>query len=64
MTLAMLQALIPLGLRAVEEALIAEVTALAGPRYAHDDEHAGLARLGSSAARSILSIRKSEKTIN
>ena len=30
--LAMMQALIPLGLRAVEEALVAEVTALAGPR--------------------------------
>ena len=31
-TLAMIQALIPLGLRAVEEALLAEVEALAGPR--------------------------------
>jgi len=31
-TLAMIQALIPLGLRAVEEALQAEVTALAGSR--------------------------------
>ena len=30
--IAMIQALIPLGLRAVEEALQAEVTALAGPR--------------------------------
>lgn len=33
----MIQALIPLGLRAAEEALQAEVTALAGPRYARDD---------------------------
>ncbi len=32
-TLAMIQALIPLGLKAVEEALVREVTALAGPRY-------------------------------
>ena len=36
-TLAMIQALIPLGLRAVGEALQAEVAALAGARYAHDD---------------------------
>jgi hypothetical protein len=35
--LAMIQALIPLGLKAVEEALVAEVTALAGPRYARGD---------------------------
>jgi hypothetical protein len=32
--LALIRALIPLGLRAVEDALVAEVTALAGPRYA------------------------------
>lgn len=37
-TLAMIHALIPLGLRAVEDALLAEVQALAGPRYARDDE--------------------------
>jgi transposase-like protein len=35
--LAMIQELIPLGLKAVEEALTQEVTALAGPRYARDD---------------------------
>ena len=35
MALSMIQALIPLGLRAVEEALQQEVTALAGARYAH-----------------------------
>ena len=34
MALSMIQALIPLGLRAVEAALQAEVTALAGARYA------------------------------
>ena len=36
--LAMIRALIPLGLRAVEDALLAEVTTLAGPRYARDDD--------------------------
>jgi putative transposase len=39
-TLAMIQALIPLGLRAVEEALQAEVAALAGARYARDGSDA------------------------
>lgn len=34
--LSMIQALIPLGLKAVEEALQRDVTALAGARYAHD----------------------------
>jgi hypothetical protein len=36
-TLAMIHALIPLGLRAVEDALLAEIQTLAGPRYARDD---------------------------
>ncbi len=36
-TLAMIQALIPLGLRGVEEALQKEVTALAGVRYERED---------------------------
>lgn len=44
--LAMIQALIPLGLKAVEEALIAEVTALAGPRYARHDDHPNVVRWG------------------
>lgn len=38
-TLAMIQTLIPLGLKAVEEALLQEVTQLAGPRYARNDAH-------------------------
>lgn len=42
----MIQALIPLGLRAVGEALVAEVAALAGPRYARDDAHPDIARWG------------------
>ena len=44
--LAMIQALIPLGLKAVEEALVAEVTALAGPRYARHDDHPNVVRWG------------------
>ena len=43
-TLAMMQALIPLGLRAVDEALQQEVTALAGVRYAHQDGAPGIVR--------------------
>ena len=45
-SLSMIQALIPLGLRAVEEKLQAEVTALAGARYAHEDSHPGVVRWG------------------
>ena len=44
--LAMIQALIPLGLKAVEDALVAEVTALAGPRYARHDDHPHVVRWG------------------
>jgi transposase-like protein len=46
-TLAMIQALIPLGLRAVEDALLAEVQALAGPRYARDDARPEVVRWGA-----------------
>jgi transposase-like protein len=45
--LAMIQALIPLGLKAVEDALRQEVLALAGVRYAHDDATPQMARWGS-----------------
>ena len=45
--LAMIRALIPLGLRAVEEALLVEVTALAGPRYARDDARPEVVRWGA-----------------
>jgi len=44
-TLAMIQALIPLGLKAVEDALVREVTALAGPRYERTDAHPEVVRL-------------------
>ncbi len=62
-TLAMIQALIPLGLRAVEEALVAEVTALAGVRYARDEEHAGLARWGSQRGSIYLADQKLPVTV-
>ena len=45
--LAMIRALIPLGLKAVEEALVAEVTALAGPRYARHDARPEVVRWGA-----------------
>ncbi|MBS1985342.1 MAG: hypothetical protein JST16_14345, partial [Bdellovibrionales bacterium] len=48
-TVAMIQALIPLGLRAVEDALAHEVRALAGRRYARDDAHPGIVRWGQQA---------------
>lgn len=44
---AVIQALIPLGLKAVEEALVTEVTALAGPRHARDDGHPAVVRWGA-----------------
>jgi hypothetical protein len=46
-TLALIQALIPLGLRAVEEAPQQEVVALAGARSARDGGAPGLARWGT-----------------
>ena len=46
-SVSMIQALIPLGLRAVEEALLAEVRTLAGPRYARSDEHPDVVRWGA-----------------
>jgi len=46
LSLALIQALILLGLRAVEEALQADVTTLAGARYAHGDGQPGHVRWG------------------
>ena len=57
-TLAMIQALIPLGLRAVEEALQAEVAALAGARYAHGDGRPGVVRWGRQAGSIYLADQK------
>ena len=56
--LAMIQALIPLGLKAVEDALAQEVTALAGVRYAHDDAQPHLARWGSQPGSIFLADQK------
>ena len=56
--LAMIQALIPLGLKAVEDALRQEVTALAGARYAHDDAHPHRARWGSQPGSIYLADQK------
>ena len=57
-TLAMIQALIPLGLRAVEEALQQEVTALAGARYTHHDGTPGVVRWGQQASSIYLADQK------
>ena len=45
--LAMIQALIPLGLQAVADRLIADVIALAGPRYARHDAQPEVVRWGA-----------------
>ena len=58
LALAMIQALIPLGLRAVENALQQEVTALAGARHARGDGHAGIARWGSQAGSVFIADQK------
>lgn len=62
-TLAMIQALIPLGLKAVEEALRAEVTALAGARYQHHDNAPGVVRWGKQAGSIYLADQKVPLTI-
>jgi len=55
---AFIQALIPRGLRAVEEALQAEVAALAGPRYAHHDAQPDVVRWGRQAGSVYLADQK------
>ena len=62
-TLVMIQALIPLGLNAVEEALQAEVLALAGVRYAHDDGPSGVVRWGKQAGSIYLADQKLPITV-
>jgi transposase-like protein len=61
--LSMIQALIPLGLKAVEEALQQEVAALAGARYARADGHVGIARWGSQAGSIFLADQKVPITV-
>ena len=56
--LAIIQALIPLGLRAVEEALLAEVQRLAGPRYARDDDRPAMVRWGAQPGSIFLADQK------
>ena len=55
---AVIQALIPLGLQAVEDALQQEVTRLAGPRYAHGDGHPDLVRWGGQQGSVFLADQK------
>lgn len=61
--LAMIQALIPLGLKAVEEALLAEVAALAGPRYQRHDAHPEVVRWGKQAGSIYLADQKLPITV-
>jgi len=56
--LAMIQELIPLGLKAVGEALVQEVAALAGPRYARGDAHPTVVRWGKQPGSIYLADQK------
>ena len=62
-TLALIRALIPLGLQAVEDALVAEVTALAGPRYTRDAEHPAVVRWGAQPGSIFLADQKLPITV-
>jgi transposase-like protein len=55
---AMIQALIPLGLQAVADALQQEVTRLAGPRYAHGDGQSNIVRWGQQQGSVFLADQK------
>lgn len=61
--IAVIQTLIPLGLRAVEERLLAEVDALAGARYARDDGRAGVVRWGAQRGSVFLADQKIPLTV-
>ncbi len=61
--LSLIQALIPLGLQAVEDALPQEVLALAGARYAHADGHTGVARWGRQRGSIYLADQKLPITV-
>jgi len=61
--LSLIQALIPLGLQAVEAALQQEVMALAGARYAHTDGHPGMARWGRQRGSIYLADQKLPITV-
>jgi transposase-like protein len=57
-SVAMIQALIPLGLKAVEESLRAEVNELAGPRYQRADGRPGVVRWGKQLGSIYLADQK------
>lgn len=61
--LSLIQALIPLGLQAVEDALQQEVLALAGARYAHADGQPGMARWGRQRGSIYLADQKLPITV-
>ena len=61
--LAMIRALIPLGLNAVEEALRLEVDTLAGPRYARADAHPAVVRWGAQPGSIFLADQKLPITV-
>ena len=61
--LALIQELIPLGLKAVSEALTQEVAALAGPRYLRGDAHPGVVRWGKQAGSIYLADQKLAITV-
>ena len=61
--LSAIQALIPLGLKALEEALQHEVASLAGARYAHHDGAAGVVRWGRQAGSIYLADQKLPITV-
>lgn len=61
--LAMIQELIPLGLKAVAEALTQEVTGLAGKRYERGDEHPAIVRWGRQPGSIYLADQKLPITV-
>jgi len=61
--LSLIQALIPLGLKAVEEALQRDVLALAGARYAHADGSPGVVRWGKQPGSIYLADQKVPITV-
>jgi len=59
----MIQALIPLGMRAVEDALQEEVSRLAGPRYARTDDRPEVVRWGKQGGSIFLADQKLPITV-
>src|SRR5712692_5213163 len=61
--LALIQELIPLGLKAVGEALMQEVVSLAGPRYARQDAQPAIVRWGRQPGSIYLADQKLPITV-